>query len=282
MILMMRLGACDSNSIVVGSAWRVVELYCMLARPPLRRTSAAGGWQLRPTLREQPLTPVSDDTHCTESNQPTRVEVDQVTTNTTPISAPRSQLHTHRQHGCPLRSSPPLRDYGMMRHGALCDREDPMLTRSCSLLYAYPQLPRIPPCDTASILKYIHTVLRRYRCWSLQDQEHSERRQEAQALGGPVGQTEYVTSQLHRRSREDDCGRLVETAARNLCDEREEGTKHTWLTYPRSDGPRPPPHRLPTRTSRSAYRAGWFRAQQWLEGRLHIILWHTVHLGTYH
>lgn len=139
MILTMKLGARDSNSIVVGSAWRVVELYCMLARPPLRRTSAAGGWQLRPTLREQPLTPGSDDTHCTESNQPTSVEVDQaVTTNPTPISASRPQSHIHRQYGCPLRSPPPLRDHGMMRHGALCDREDPMLTRSCSLPYAPP------------------------------------------------------------------------------------------------------------------------------------------------
>ena len=38
----------------------------------------------------------------------------------------------------------------------------------------------------------ITTVLRRFGCRSLEDQEHAERRQEAQALGGPVGQTEYV------------------------------------------------------------------------------------------
>jgi hypothetical protein len=33
----------------------------------------------------------------------------------------------------------------MLRHRALCDREDPMLTSSCSLPYAFPRLPRIPP-----------------------------------------------------------------------------------------------------------------------------------------
>lgn len=80
-----------------------------------------------------------------QSNQPTNVEVDQVNINPTPISAPKSQSHTHRQHGCPLRSSSPVRDHGMLRHSALCDREDPMLTRSCSLPYALPRLPNIPP-----------------------------------------------------------------------------------------------------------------------------------------
>lgn len=41
------------------------------------------------------------------------------------------------------------------------------------------------------------TVLRRFGRWSLEDQEHAERRQEAQALGGPVGQTKYVKPAYH-------------------------------------------------------------------------------------
>jgi hypothetical protein len=129
------------------------------------------------------------------------------------------------------------------------------------------------PYDTTSILKYTNTVLRRYRCWSLQDQEHSERRQEAQALGGPVGQTEYVTRQLHQRAERKIAKYSLELLQENCTTEREE--RSTRLTYARSDGPRPPPHRIPAWTGRSAYRAGRFRAQQWLEGKLHDIPGHT-------
>merc|ERR1711974_334077 len=63
-----------------------------------------------------------------------------------PISTPRIISQTYCDHGCPLRSPPPLRDYACL--------------------------------------------LRRFGCRSLEDQEHAERRQEAQALGGPVGQTD--------------------------------------------------------------------------------------------
>lgn len=83
------------------------------------------------------------------------------------------------------------------------------------------------PCSPYSILKYTNIVLRRYRCWSLQDQEHSERRQEAQALGGPVGQTEYVTCQLQWRSREENYRRFFENAARELRDTEGKGKHKT-------------------------------------------------------
>lgn len=89
-----------------------------------------------------------------------------------------------------------------MRKCALCDREDPMLTRSCSLPYVTPHWRGPFPCDVIRILRYTNTVLRRVRRWSLQDQEHSERRQERQALGGPVGQTEYVNRQEHQKHTE--------------------------------------------------------------------------------
>jgi hypothetical protein len=71
------------------------------------------------------------------------------------------------------------------------------------------------------------------------------------------------------KSREENRKIFVGTAARELHDR--EGRE----TYARSDGPRPPPHRIPAWTGRSAYRAGRFRAQQWLEGKLHDIPGHT-------
>ena len=204
-----------------------------------------------------------------------------MTTNPTPISAPRSQSHTHRQHGCPLRSSPPLRDHGMMRHRVLCDREDPMLTRPCSLPYALPPLPRnLPKRDSQ------HTKTHSYSSSALPVLVCPRSGTFRTAARGPGTRWTSGTDRVRdkpieqRRSRGKYCGIWVGTTARILCDETAE--ESTWLTYARSDGPRPPPHRIPAWTGRSAYCAGWFRAQQWLEGKLHNIDGHTVRLGTYH
>merc|ERR1712080_669925 len=56
--------------------------------------------------------------------------------------------------------------------------------------------PRIAQRDHGRPLRGSHPLwdhaclLRRLRRWSLEDQEHAERRQEAEALGGPVGQAD--------------------------------------------------------------------------------------------
>jgi len=50
----------------------------------------------------------------------------------------------------------------MLRHRALCDREDPMLTRSCSLPYAFLRLPRNSPTryeQLTKIYKYSSSAL---------------------------------------------------------------------------------------------------------------------------
>jgi hypothetical protein len=90
--------------------------------------------------------------HCNEYRPHSRPPI--------PISTPRSRSQSHCHHGCPLRSSPPLRDYGMIRQYALCDRQDPMLTSPCSLPYANPRFTRNileRCCQQAKI--YIHSSL---------------------------------------------------------------------------------------------------------------------------
>lgn len=78
-------------------------------------------------------------------------------------------------------------------------------------------------------LSFLNTVLRRFRRWSLQDQEHPERRQESQALGGPVGQTEYVTLQWRERKETDDSRDSLQAFTKEFC-EYEAGQVHRGLT----------------------------------------------------
>lgn len=112
-----------------------------------------------------------------------------------------------------------LLPYGIMvrcAHARFATAKDSMLTSSYSLPYAYPRLTRIPFERHEQHTKLREIVLRRFRRWSLQDQEHSERRQEGQALGGPVGQTEYVTLQWHQNKEKEDSRASVGGYVENL------------------------------------------------------------------
>ena len=118
----------------------------------------------------------------------------------------------------------------------------------------------------------ITIVLRRFGCRSLEDQEHAERRQEAQALGGPVGQTEYVTpahdtetSRIVRCCRF--CGHWDIAMAEAAREQWHNGLQMADLTCAYSDGPRPSPYRIPAWTDRPGLGSGWFRVHQWLEGK---------------
>jgi hypothetical protein len=116
------------------------------------------------------------------------------------------------------------------------------------------------------------TVLRRFGRWSLQDQEHAERRQEAQALGGPVGQTEYVIPAhcVETERTVEGCkfgghwNIAMAEAAREQWHNRLQMADSTCAC---SDGPRPSPYRILAWTDGPGPGSVWFRVHQWLEGK---------------
>ena len=112
---------------VINSAWIGVRL--VVTRPPLvlgvvHGCAAAAGWSRTDDLSIKPQAGRDLGLRIQEYHNP--------------ISTPRITFKPYRDHGCPLRSPPSLRDYGELRRLELCDQL--MLTTTLhSLPYVHPQ-----------------------------------------------------------------------------------------------------------------------------------------------
>jgi hypothetical protein len=151
-----------------------------------------------------------------------------------------------------------------MRPRALCDKEDPMLTRSCSSPYVHPPLTK-------------HLSQREYQ----DTKKYTYSSSAFPALVSPRSGTFRTAARgpgTRWTSGTDRVRDLPTTTRRAMLENQLEqlgryGVKiikgnSRLLTFACSDGPRPPPHRIPTWTNRPSDCPGWLRAQQWLEGEL--------------
>jgi hypothetical protein len=105
MILWKRLQLCDSFLLLIQRDWS--EISCC---PPsfLRRVAA----------RSQPGGPALTTSRASDLQPSAAVAGHR---NHHSISTPRITFTNYRDHGCPLRSPPPLRDHGELRRPELCD-----------------------------------------------------------------------------------------------------------------------------------------------------------------